>query len=199
MLAIALKNIIENEFELPGIYGLSDLDMRHRLIVSPSYSIEKPVADTNWVMKNLVGGLTLSGTLTVQSGTPYSAHVGGDPNNDRVQVLDILPGTGRNQFTTPWVYVLDARVSKSFHFGERLRMTLIANGYNVFNRSNVAAENETIYNFNGATTTPTALPARLTPVLSFGSPRAFVPPTQGTGPATATANRTFQIGLKVDF
>jgi len=189
------NSIIENAFDLRSVYGRSDLDLRHRFIFSEGYRLEVPNT-ANWFVKILLNGLTLSGTFTMQSGLPYSANVGNDPNGDLVTVLDILPGTTRNQFSTPWVYILDARLTRKFHFGEHTSLTLIANGFNVFNRVNVLLANETVYNFSDATA---SLPPRLTPVANFGTPRVFVSATQGTGPAISTSNRSFQLGLKLEF
>lgn len=49
---------------------------------------------------------------------------------------------GRNAFTGPGFFEVDLRVSKSFRFGERFRVDLIADGFNLFNRTNIAAVNQ---------------------------------------------------------
>ena len=52
-----------------------------------------------------------------------------------------MPGTRRNGFTTPSVYIFDARVTKTFKFGESYSVSLLAEAFNLFNRSNIATVN----------------------------------------------------------
>jgi hypothetical protein len=49
---------------------------------------------------------------------------------------------GRNAFVGPGFFQVDLRVSKQIPFGERLKLDLIADGFNMFNRTNVAAVNQ---------------------------------------------------------
>ena len=69
---------------------------------------------------------------------------------------------------------------------------MIANGFHVLNRLNILLANETVYNLNPGQ-------QRVIPVGSFGAPRVFVLRTQGTGPAISTSNRSFQLGLRLEF
>ena len=58
---------------------------------------------------------------------------------------------GRNRFTTPNFFQWDLRVSKRIPLGERLRLDLIADSFNLFNRTNVAAVNQLCDPSAGAT------------------------------------------------
>ena len=49
---------------------------------------------------------------------------------------------GRNRYTTPGFFQWDMRVSKRVPLGERVRLELIADAFNLFNRTNVAAVNQ---------------------------------------------------------
>jgi hypothetical protein len=49
---------------------------------------------------------------------------------------------GRNAFVGPGFFQVDLRVSKQIPFGERLKLDLIADGFNLFNRTNIAAVNQ---------------------------------------------------------
>jgi hypothetical protein len=49
---------------------------------------------------------------------------------------------GRNRFTTPGFFQWDMRVSKRIPLGERFKLDLIADAFNLFNRTNVAAVNQ---------------------------------------------------------
>lgn len=49
---------------------------------------------------------------------------------------------GRNPFVTPGFFQFDMRLSRRFNIGERLKMDVIADGFNLTNRLNVAAVNQ---------------------------------------------------------
>jgi len=49
---------------------------------------------------------------------------------------------GRNRFVGPGFFQVDLRLAKDIPFGERFRLQLIADGFNLFNRTNVAAVNQ---------------------------------------------------------
>ena len=49
---------------------------------------------------------------------------------------------GRNTFTMPMFFSFDMRLSKGINLGEHLRMDLIADAFNLFNHTNIAAVNE---------------------------------------------------------
>jgi hypothetical protein len=58
---------------------------------------------------------------------------------------------GRNRYTTPGFFQWDMRVSKRIPLGERFRLDLIADAFNLFNRTNVAAVNQLCDPTAGAT------------------------------------------------
>jgi len=58
---------------------------------------------------------------------------------------------GRNAFVGPGFFQVDLRLSKQIPFGERLKLDLIADGFNLFNRTNVAAVNQLCDPTAGAT------------------------------------------------
>jgi len=49
---------------------------------------------------------------------------------------------GRNRFTMPNFFTWDMRLAKRIPFGERFNMDLIADAFNLFNRTNIAAVNQ---------------------------------------------------------
>jgi Carboxypeptidase regulatory-like domain/TonB dependent receptor len=49
---------------------------------------------------------------------------------------------GRDAFNSPGFFQFDLRLSKGISFGERFRIDLIADAFNLFNRTNVAAVNQ---------------------------------------------------------
>jgi len=57
---------------------------------------------------------------------------------------------GRNRFVMPNFFQWDTRVSKRIPFGERYKLDLIADGFNLFNRTNIAAVNQLCDPFGGS-------------------------------------------------
>jgi hypothetical protein len=49
---------------------------------------------------------------------------------------------GRNPYVTPGFFQLDLRLSRRFAMGERVKLDVIADGFNLLNRQNVAAVNQ---------------------------------------------------------
>ncbi|MEO8573932.1 MAG: TonB-dependent receptor, partial [Pyrinomonadaceae bacterium] len=195
--------IAENQFDLSGEYARSDLDVRHRFIFSPLYETGTFKHSDNKIIRALLSDYIFSGIFTAQSGFAYSALVSGDPNADGNTVTDRVPGTLRNEFTTPSIYIVDMRVGRVIRFGERYRLSLFAEGFNLFNRSNVAAVNNTQYAALApiaATMTTPAVPLRLGPAASnFGTPRIFLSASPSFSLNNSSYNREFQLGIRFDF
>jgi outer membrane receptor protein involved in Fe transport len=160
---------LENNLNIKGDYGRSDLDIRHRFVFSPVYEFGK--AGEGALARAFFSDWTLSGIMTLQSGFAYSALIAGDANRDGNAATDRVPGTRRNQFTTPSIYIFDARVTKSFIFGERYNLSLIGEAFNLFNRSNIATVNTGRYGIASNSATVLTNPAPTTP---FGAARTFL-------------------------
>ena len=186
------SKIAENQFDLSGEYGRSDLDVRHRFIFSPVYETGTFKWSENKVVRALLSDYVFTGIFSAQSGIAYSALVSGDPNADGITSTDRAPGTKRNQFSTPATWTVDMRVGRTFRFGERYRLTLLAEGFNIFNRPNVLFVNNTLYSFS------TTGGGRLTQTTNFGTPRQFI---SGSPSFTfnSSYNREFQLGIRFDF
>ncbi len=189
--------ISENQFDLTGEYGRSDLDVRHRFIFSPVYETGTFKYSENKVLRALLSDYVFTGILTAQSGIAYSALVSGDPNGDGITSTDRVPGTRRNQFSTPSAFIVDMRVGRVIRFGERYRLSLFAEGFNIFNRANVQAAFNTQFAAVVAGGRLTAInpPPAATP---FGAPRTFF---SGSPSFTfnSSYNREFQLGIRFDF
>ncbi len=192
--------IAENQFDLSGEYGRSDLDVRHRFIFSPVYETGTFKYSENKFVRSILSDYVVTGIFVAQSGFAYSALVSGDPNNDGITSTDRVPGTVRNQYTTPSIYELDMRLGRVIRFGERYRLSLFAEGFNLFNRSNVQSVNNTLYAYsNAGTVSGVPVPNRLsTAATNFQTPRGFV---SGSPSFTfnSSYNREFQLGIRFDF
>jgi len=188
--------IAENQFDLSGEYGRSDLDVRHRFIFSPVYETGTFKYSDNKIVRALLSDYIFTGIFTAQSGLAYSALVSGDPNADGITSTDRVPGTRRNQYSTPASYIVDMRVGRIIRFGERYKLSLFAEGFNIFNRANVQLVNNTLYAFSNAAG---SLPIRLgLPASNFGTARQFI---SGSPSFTfnSSYNREFQLGARFDF
>lgn len=161
---------LQNNLDIRADWGRSDLDIRHRFVFSPVYEIGT-VAKDNAIGKVLLSDWTFSGIVTLQSGFAYSALITGDANRDGNPSTDRVPGTPRNGFTTPNIYVFDTRVTKSFKFGEKYNLSLIAEAFNLFNRSNIATVNTGLFGIASSSATTLTNPAVSTP---FGFARTFL-------------------------
>ncbi|MEO6326499.1 MAG: TonB-dependent receptor [Thermoanaerobaculia bacterium] len=119
-------------------YGPGDADQRHRLVISGYWALNYAGGIKNGVMRGILSDWALSGILTVQSGQPYSAIIGTDINNDLNSRNDRAPGFGRNTFNYETFISLDPRITKEIPFGgSGIRLQLIAEAFNLLNRSNV--------------------------------------------------------------
>ncbi|HEX6649092.1 MAG TPA: hypothetical protein VF075_06120, partial [Pyrinomonadaceae bacterium] len=94
------------------------------------------------------------------------------------------PGFRRNHFTTPSIYIVDARVTKGFKFGEKYGVSFLAEAFNLFNRSNIATVNTGRYGIASSSAVLLTNPAITTP---FGGPRTFL------------GERQIQLGVRFKF
>ena len=147
-------------------------------------------------MQRFLADFTIAPILEVSSGRPFNIITGVDTNgdqqssNDRPSVTSngtlVLPpffangSLGRNMGITHKFASLDLRVMRAIRFGERVRLDLIAEGFNMFNR------------FNEASATPL-----FSDVNAFGqragNGRYYSRPTASFDP------RQFQFGVKLNF
>jgi hypothetical protein len=148
------------------------------------------------VKKAALGGWQLSGILTMQTGQPYSAFLNSDLNNDANSRNERVPGTARNTYYLPGLVSLDPRISKSFMFGERARLQLIGEAFNVFNRFNITGVRNTLYNVvtgNGTTACPGQASGQRCLVPQLTGQTGFQQPFTDLGP------RILQVAAKITF
>jgi hypothetical protein len=119
--------LYSNPYNLTGEYGLARNDRRHQFVANP--------------IVFLPFGFEVASTIRLRSGTPVNSTVGTDVNGDgnNVERPILVPGfeIRRNSFRNRNVYDVDLRVQKGFSFGERRRLVLTSEFFNVFNFSNV--------------------------------------------------------------
>ncbi|MGH9669843.1 MAG: hypothetical protein ACRD3A_07015, partial [Terriglobales bacterium] len=71
------------------------------------------------------------------SGRPVNARIVGDANQDANSSNDRLPGYRRNFFTGPNYISTDLRVARRFDLGDRFKLELLVESFNLMNRQNL--------------------------------------------------------------
>jgi hypothetical protein len=114
--------------------GPSDLSLSHTFQVNGLYELP-------WQIQ-------LSGIFRAQSGFHYSRTGSNvDPDGDGTfNGIDLVPG--RNAFNSPAFVNLDMRFAKRFNLGERFKLQVLFEFFNIFNRQNPAAVETTTTNAN---------------------------------------------------
>ncbi|HKO42849.1 MAG TPA: TonB-dependent receptor [Pyrinomonadaceae bacterium] len=171
-------------------------DQRHRFVFSGVVTSPSAWRTSDSTLRRFLADFTVAPILELSSGRPFNILTGIDQNldlqssNERPSVAAdgtlILPpfltdGTlGRNRGITHSYASLDLRVMRSVRFGERFKLDLIAEGFNLFNRFNEAAANpffDVVNSFN----------QRASGGSYYSRPTAAYDPRQ------------FQFGLKLNF
>ncbi|HYE14566.1 MAG TPA: hypothetical protein VD968_09020, partial [Pyrinomonadaceae bacterium] len=129
-------------------------DQRHRFVFSGVVA-----APGGWRgaggWRSFLSDFIVAPIFEVSSGRPFNILTGQDTNNDLSTSTDrpsvaadgtlFVPGPfqsgslGRNMGLTESYASLDLRVARNIRMGERLRLEVIAEGFNLFNRFNQAA------------------------------------------------------------
>jgi hypothetical protein len=106
----------------------SNQDIRHRFIAN--FVATGPE-------QSFARDFELSSIVTAQSGRPFTIFTGFDANNDTNPVTDRVGASTRNSFLGDKLVSVDLRLSRFFRIKERVRLQLIAEAFNLFNRPNV--------------------------------------------------------------
>jgi outer membrane receptor protein involved in Fe transport len=116
-----------NPYNFSTEYGPSRLDRTHQFVANPVFF--------------LPFGFEVSSAIRLRSGLPINTLVGADLNGDsnNTERPYLVPNVEltRNAFRNRPIYDLDLRVQKGFRFGERRRLVLSSEFFNVFNLPNI--------------------------------------------------------------
>jgi hypothetical protein len=100
----------------------------------------KPPKD-DWVTR-VFGHIEVAPILTIDSGRPVNPLTGIDSSGSHALPLSARPqGLGRNSLRTPTLANIDFRVLKYFPFGKTAHLDVVAEAFNLLNRTNVAQIN----------------------------------------------------------
>ena len=126
---------VQNSYAPNAEKGPSVTDQRHRFVFSTVIAPKPFHRDHEW-MGGLFNNWKVAGVLTIGSGRPVSATVTGDANQDGNNTNDRLPGVSRDSLVGPDYATTDLRLTRRFQIGERLKLELIAESFNLLNRDN---------------------------------------------------------------
>ncbi len=211
-----------NPYDLKAEYGLSEIDIRRRLIINTYW--ETPFANwtDNQTVKHIVGGWKLSSVWRIQDGRPVESDLSGRPsctngnggltcgavNGNALAVNGRAPFIERNTlFTSPGLFTSDIRIAREFKPTERTRLEFLWEAFNVFNRYNavpssgINAVDNLAYAFLSKTSTTASCSTLGTGIPGFNGclqPRSGFLAVTSTGNTLFTA-RQMQVGLKFRF
>jgi hypothetical protein len=134
-LVVGRPGNVQNAYATQLERGVSVTDQRHRLVASTVYETPGVHFQEQW-LNGLVNHWTISTVVTAGSGRPINATMAGDSNRDDNTYNDRLPGVSRNAYVGPGYFTIDGRISKNFQLSERVRLTLLAESFNVTNQVN---------------------------------------------------------------
>ena len=134
--------------------GRSRLDRRHKFVASAVWAPTFYKGSKQSFGNYALNGWSLSPIYTFYSGAPYTGNVSGTSLNATFGGSQV-PTLGRNSFSLPSLHNLDVRLSKRFKLTETMNLELLAEGFNVLNRTHVFVVDTGMYNRAGSSTTLT--------------------------------------------
>ena len=155
------NNVPFNAFDQSNEDALSAFDRRHKFVASVVYS---PNPFNDGVARHIFNGWTFAPILNAFSGQRFTGNIANSINPQSFGFAsNQTPGGGangsgganrfalvpRNFFKQPKIWYVDARLSRRFAITEGMRLELLAEGFNVFNRTQVTLVNTTLYNLVG--------------------------------------------------
>ncbi len=167
---LSFKDGPEDSWNLRLNRALSNQHVEHRFVFS--FLAEAPP-------ETILRNFKLGTIVTLESPRFYTIFAGFDANGDFETGPDRVGTIGRNTYRGDNFRSLDLRVSRVFHFTERIQAEFIAEFFNLFNTVNVTDIN-TVYGtaeFVGPVPREFGDGVRA-PIPSFGSPAATANPRQ---------------------
>ncbi len=134
-LVVGRPGNVQNSYNPQADWGRSVTDQRHRMVVSWVYELN-PFDRSHEVLRRLFNHWKLAGIVSAGSGRPLNATIAGDANRDDNTFNDRLPGVARNSYTGPNYASTDLRLSRRLFLGERFKLDLMVESFNLFNRDN---------------------------------------------------------------
>ncbi|MDQ5846925.1 MAG: TonB-dependent receptor, partial [Acidobacteriota bacterium] len=156
-------NNVYNPFD-PGFEeGRSNFDQTHKFVFSAVWHPDYFDKSDNKAARWLFSGYNIAPIVTAGSGFPYSSGISGNVSGtvSGAQFAGITGSGGgsrfplepRNSYRSPKIVNVDLRVSRRFRFTETMNLELLAEGFNIFNRSQIVNVDTLAYTLSGSTLT----------------------------------------------
>jgi hypothetical protein len=173
-----------DQTDLRAERALSSFDQRHKVVIAA-------VIESPWkggagagALNRIFSNFQLAPIFRYNSPHPFTLLAGTNVNNDRHSTNDRPPGAGRNTGIGPNYISLDMRLTRGFKISETTFLQLMAEGFNLFNRTNYASVNNVV----GVIGPPFDLRGN-----------AALSPSQPLGFTSAFPKRQFQFGVRLSF
>ncbi len=148
-------------FNQAGESGYSAFDRRHKIVASVVYNTNFKSLKDNRAARTILNGWTIAPVLNIFSGARYTgttnsfstSAVFGTSQNGGVNGANgslrfaYLPN---NFFKQPPIKYVDLRVSRRFTIKENYKVEVLAEGFNIFNRTQVTSVNNQIYSLSNS-------------------------------------------------
>jgi hypothetical protein len=202
------NNLPFNAFDQSAEDSLSNFDRRHKLVVSAVYNTNFASLKDSAVGRAIFNGWTIAPIFNAFSGQRNTGVISGSITPTAFGFASTsTPGGGvngsggatrfaalpRNFFKQPNIWYVDLRLSRRFKITEGTNIELLAEAFNLFNRTQITGVNTTLYNFSTPTSTPIPCPAGVAQCLTSNAAFGTV-----TG-ADSTLFRERQVQLAVRF
>ena len=120
--------------------ALSTFDQRHKLVLATVLDTGKHGKGAGMLFSDFL----LSPIYRYNSGHPFNLLAGTDVNGDRHSTNDRPIGAARNTGLGPDYQSLDMRLTRRIKIDERRDLQILAEGFNLFNRTNYASVNNEV-------------------------------------------------------
>jgi hypothetical protein len=151
---------VSNPFDRSIDKGRSDFDVRHHFVASMVWSVGETFGLARSSMgKALFGSFEVSPIVNISSGRPVTPFISASPTGGTSSGLLGSGGPQRTFFlprgfqSRPATGTVDLRLSKRIRFSESMNLEFLAEGFNIFNRSNVTGITDQEFTFSSATNT----------------------------------------------
>ena len=180
----------QNPLDLRADRAVSAFDQRHRVVLTGVFQVPSDVFDES-VASKVFGNFVFAPIFTYGSGKPFNLLLGFDANGDGRSQSDRPGAVGRNSGRGEDFYSFDARISRRFNFSERRYVELIAEGFNLFNRTNLLGINNVVGGLSIA--------QRNELIAGTARGNRDAAPTAPLGFTSAGGARQFQFGARFGF
>jgi hypothetical protein len=139
------------------------LDIRHHFVASAVWEIGRSFGlDKSSVGHAIFRDFLISPIVNLSSGRPVTGFISASPTGGTSSGLLGSGGPQRTFFvprgsaSRPSTATVDLRLSKRFHFSEKMNLEVLAEAFNLFNHSNVTGITDSLFTFNAANNTLTS-------------------------------------------